>query len=180
MAPTLHRIWASRQCPPDRWEVFSWFRRWATSTGERTHARLQTKPASGLSQLNLMLMVNTQRQKGRHCKWKIVNCDCPLIIFPPRTSQPSASFVWTWCHGWGLLRPSVMHRQQGRPAPFHLVVLPRVRHHIRPRNSHNSHRSAGKHASDTLRGSQTPRKLHLQSFKPSRSQKRDCPVESKW
>ena len=86
-----------------------------------------------------------------------------------RTTGTFPSIIWRRHPQRGRLCTSILHREEGGPAPGHLLVVPRVEHHLRARDCHLSAGCSRQLLDDSHRGPQAQGHLHLQSSQCSRS-----------
>ena len=89
-----------------------------------------------------------------------------------RTTGTFPSLVWRGHSQRGRFCTSILHREEGGPAAGHLLVVPRVQHHLRTRDRHHSVGCSRKLLDDSHRGPQAQGHLHLQSIQCSRSSNR--------
>ena len=86
-----------------------------------------------------------------------------------RTTGTFPSLIWRRHSQRGRLCTSILHCKEGRSAPGHLLVFPRVKHHLGARDCHHSVGCSRQLPDDSLCGSQAQGHLHLQSIQCSRS-----------
>ena len=86
-----------------------------------------------------------------------------------RTTGTFPSIIWRRHPQRGRLCTSILHCKEGRSAPGHLLVFPRVKHHLGARDCHHSVGCSRQLPDDSLCGSQAQGHLHLQSIQCSRS-----------
>ena len=86
-----------------------------------------------------------------------------------RTTGTFPSIIWRRHSQRGRLCTSIQHCKEGRSAPGHLLVFPRVKHHLGARDCHHSVGCSRQLPDDSLCGSQAQGHLHLQSIQCSRS-----------
>ena len=86
-----------------------------------------------------------------------------------RTTGTFPSLIWRRHSQRGRLCTSILHCKEGRSAPGHLLVFPRVKHHLGAWDCHHSVGCSRQLPDDSLRGSQAQGHLHLQSIQCSRS-----------
>ena len=89
-----------------------------------------------------------------------------------RTTGTFPSLVWRRHSQRGRLCTSILHREEGGPAACHLLVVPRVQHHLRARDRHHSLECSRQFPDDSHCGPQAQGHLHLQSIQCSRSSNR--------
>ena len=94
-------------------------------------------------------------------------------LFICRTTGTFPSIIWRRHPQRGGLCTSILHREEGGPAPGHLLVVPRVEHHLRAWDCHHSVGRSRQLLDDSHRGPQAQRHLHLQSSQCSRSANRN-------
>ena len=90
-----------------------------------------------------------------------------------RTTGTFPSLVWRRHSQRGRLCTSILHREEGGQAAGHLLVVPRVQHHLRTRDRHHSVGFSRQLPDDSHRGPQAQGHLHLQSIQCSRSSNRN-------
>ena len=90
-----------------------------------------------------------------------------------RTTGTFPSIIWRRHPQRGRLCTSILHREEGGPAPGHLLVVPRVEHHLRARDCHLSAGRSRQLPNDSHSGPQTQGHLHLQSSQCSWSANRN-------
>ena len=94
-------------------------------------------------------------------------------LFICRTTGTFPSIIWRRHPQRGRLCTSILHREEGGPAPGHLLVVPRVEHHLRAWDCHHSVGRSRQLLDDSHRGPQAQGHLHLQSSQCSRSANRN-------
>ena len=92
-------------------------------------------------------------------------------LFICRTTGTFPSIIWRRHPQRGRLCTSILHREEGGPAPGHLLVVPRVEHHVRFGDHHDAYGPNGKLVDDPIRGPQAQRNIHMQSSKLGGSSK---------
>ena len=90
-----------------------------------------------------------------------------------RTTGTFPSLIWRRHSQRGRFCTSILHREEGGPAAGHLLVVPRVQHHLRARDCHHSVGGSRQLLDDSHRGPQAQGHLHLQSIQCSRSSNRN-------
>ena len=90
-----------------------------------------------------------------------------------RTTGTFPSLIWRRHSQRGRFCTSILHREEGGPAAGHLLVVPRVQHHLRARDCHHSVGGSRQLLDDSYRGPQAQGHLHLQSIQCSRSSNRN-------
>ena len=94
-------------------------------------------------------------------------------LFICRTTGTFPSLIWRRHSQRGRLCTSILHCKEGRSAPGHLLVFPRVKHHLGAWDCHHSVGCSRQLPDDSLCGSQAQGHLHLQSSQCSRSANRN-------
>ena len=89
-----------------------------------------------------------------------------------RTTGTFPSLVWRRHSQRGRFCTSILHREEGGPAACHLLVVPRVQHHLRAGDRHHSVGFSRQFPDDSHCGPQAQGHLHLQSIQCSRSSNR--------
>ena len=118
----------------------------------------------------------TQGDTGKFNVYNVMPTDYKCF----RTTPAATSVIWNTCHERGRLRSSFLYSASRRPTFDHLLVLPRIQHHLGPRNLHDADGSHGESPHDPLCRAQAPGHLHLQSRQHCWDPDRDCQVECKW
>ena len=90
-----------------------------------------------------------------------------------RTTGTFPSLIWRRHSQRGRFCTSILHREEGGPAAGHLLVVPRVQHHLRARDCHHSVGGSRQLLDDSHSGPQAQGHLHLQSIQCSRSSNRN-------
>ena len=112
-------------------------------------------------------------QNFQHLVGFFIKLDCLIWFFIHRTARAFSPLIRRGYSQRGRFRTSILHREKGRPAAGHLVVFPRLEHHLRAGDRHHSVGGSRQLFNDSHRWAQAQGHLHLQSSQCSRSANRN-------